>query len=248
MVKIPGGTLKMGSNDTLPAVGRFVQALPEFPEHDVPVRSFYLDRTEVTNRAFLEFLSKTGRLGMGRRPFGLKPTAVPHPPSSTHPVTRVQYAEAVEFAAWRGCCLPDEAQLEWAARGPESLSEPKNVPPDAPSERWIEVHAVDSDPLDRTDHWSQPIQGLYGNAGELTLFRMRPYPNLVRPLAGDTVRSGFVVRSGAFMESRKLQHLSLGYIKRASLLPESRNPDVGFRCVRPIAFRINALSQPFFKD
>jgi len=66
MIEIPGGTLKMGSNETLPAVGRFVQAQAEFPEHDVPVRAFYLDRSEVTNRAFLEFLSSTGRLAWGQ--------------------------------------------------------------------------------------------------------------------------------------------------------------------------------------
>ena len=55
MVEIPGGTLKMGSNDTLPSVGLVIQAPAEYPEHDVPVRPFYLDRTEVTNRAFLDF-------------------------------------------------------------------------------------------------------------------------------------------------------------------------------------------------
>ncbi len=244
MVEIPGGTLKMGSNDTLPAVGLFVQAPAEFPEHDVPVRAFYLDRTEVTNRAFLEFLSNTGRLAWGQSIWSAT-NGRPAPAELDDPVTRVNYSEAVEFAAWRGCCLPDEAQLEWAARGPESLNEPNNVPPDSPSARWIDLHAVDSDPLDRTDHWSQPILGLYGNAGELTLFRIRPYPNQVRSIAGFTAWSGFAVRSGALMESRKqkLEHISLGYIKRASLLPEDRNPDVGFRCVRPIAFRINVLAQ-----
>jgi len=154
----------------------------------------------------------------------------------------VNYSEAVEFAAWRGCCLPDEAQLEWAAgaREPERTEE---CSPDAPLKRWIDIHAVDSDPLDRTDHWSQPILGLYGNAGELTLFRIQALPNLVRSISGLTARSGFAVRSGAFLDSFKVKHLSLGYVKRASLLPDARNPDVGFRCARPIASRINVLAQ-----
>ncbi len=132
MVEIPGGTLKMGSNDTLPTVGRFHQLLSEFPEHEVPVRAFYLDRTEVTNRAFLEFLTKTGRLAWGES-IWTETNGSPAAAELDYPVTRVKFEEAVEFAAWRGCCLPDEAQLEWAARGPKSLSArrifPRALPP-----------------------------------------------------------------------------------------------------------------------
>ena len=247
MVEVPAGTLKMGSNKTPPRVGDFIQAPAEYPEHDVPVRSFYLDRTEVTNRAFVDFLSKTGRLAWGQ---SIWPETNGRPATAQldYPLTRVKYAEAVEFAAWRGCCLPDEAQLEWAAHGPKSLSEPKNVPPDAPNQRWIDLHAVDSDPVDLTDHWSQPIRGLYGNAGELSLFRIRPYPNQVRSIVASTAWSGFAVRCGASYDSISAKPLSLGYIKRGSVVPDYRSAYVGFRCARPIAFRINVLSQPLSEE
>jgi serine/threonine protein kinase/formylglycine-generating enzyme required for sulfatase activity len=243
MVEIPPGTLRMGSNETLPGEGMVRTAPPEFPEHDVPVRGFYLDRTEVTNRAFLEFLTRTGREGWGANIWP-ESGGRPEPGKLDWPVTRVTYQEAVEFAAWRGCCLPDESQLEWAARGPTRLKTPTNVPADVPPERWTQIHGVESDALDQTELWSQRILGLYGNAGELTLFRFRPYPHPDRTVSGSTSRIGFVARSGAFRDSLSSKIVSLGYLKRASLIPEARDSNVGFRCARSVQTRINLSPQP----
>jgi formylglycine-generating enzyme required for sulfatase activity len=241
MSEIQGGDLKMGSNETLPGQGVMRIAPPEYPEHEVTVPGFYLDRTEVTNRAFMAFLVKTGREAWGAN---IWPETGGRPESDhlDWPVTRVRRDEAVEFAAWRGCTLPDEAQLEWAARGPDGLTKPKPLVADASSQAWAQIHAVDSDPLDRTDLWSQPILGLFGNAGEMTLFRFRPYPHQDRYLSGSSARLGFTVRSGSFQDSLTAKLFALGYIKRASLIPEARNSHVGFRCARAIETRINVSS------
>jgi formylglycine-generating enzyme required for sulfatase activity len=51
MVWIPGGTLRMGSND------HYVE---EAPAHRVTVDDFLIDRTPVTNRQFKEFVNATG--------------------------------------------------------------------------------------------------------------------------------------------------------------------------------------------
>jgi eukaryotic-like serine/threonine-protein kinase len=236
MVEIKGGTLKMGSNDLLPGAGPKRGAPSEYPEHEVPVRDFYIDRTEVTNRAFVEFLVKTGREDW-RSSVWPDSGGHPDPAHLDWPVTHVKYDQAVEFAAWRGCCLPDEAQLEWAARGPAGLKRPANVPENGPSGPWARLHAVDADPLDQTTIWPQPIFGLFGNAGELTLFRFRPYPNLNRVASGRSARNGFVVRSGAFRESIDGNRLALGYLKRGVIMPEVARDEVGFRCVRSIETR-----------
>jgi formylglycine-generating enzyme required for sulfatase activity len=51
MVRIPGGTFRMGSNDHYPE---------EAPVHRVTVDGFWIDRTPVTNRQFKAFVKATG--------------------------------------------------------------------------------------------------------------------------------------------------------------------------------------------
>ena len=51
MVRIPGGTFRMGSNDHYPE---------EAPVHRVSVDGFWIDRTPVTNRQFKAFVRATG--------------------------------------------------------------------------------------------------------------------------------------------------------------------------------------------
>src|SRR6476661_4807862 len=51
MVRIPGGTFQMGSNDHYPE---------EVPVHRVTVDGFWIDRTPVTNRQFKTFVKATG--------------------------------------------------------------------------------------------------------------------------------------------------------------------------------------------
>lgn len=81
MVFIPGGTLKMGADNE--------QADPnEYPEHEVQINSFYMDKTEVTNRQFEEFVAATGYVTVAERPIiweDLKkevPPGTPKPPDS----------------------------------------------------------------------------------------------------------------------------------------------------------------------
>src|SRR5258705_7223298 len=50
MVRIPGGTFRMGSNDHYPE---------EAPVHRVTVDGFWIDRTPVTNRQFKAFVRAT---------------------------------------------------------------------------------------------------------------------------------------------------------------------------------------------
>jgi sulfatase modifying factor 1 len=51
MVRMPGGTFRMGSNDHYPE---------EAPVHHVTVDGFWIDRTPVTNRQFKQFVRATG--------------------------------------------------------------------------------------------------------------------------------------------------------------------------------------------
>src|SRR5258707_3320792 len=53
MVRIPGGTFRMGSDHHYPE---------EAPSHRVSVDGFWIDRTPVTNRQFKEFVNATGHV------------------------------------------------------------------------------------------------------------------------------------------------------------------------------------------
>ncbi|MDF2731899.1 MAG: hypothetical protein K0S92_529, partial [Desertimonas sp.] len=59
MVQVPGGTFPMGSDVHYPE---------EAPVHAVAVDGFSIDRVQVTNRAFVVFVSATGYVRVAERP------------------------------------------------------------------------------------------------------------------------------------------------------------------------------------
>ena len=125
MVKVPPGNFSMGSDSGEPA---------ERPIHDVTVSGFYLDRFEVTNAAFSEFVTATNhvtdpeRNGVGWHWTGEWKQVKgadwrhPHGPQSSieglgqHPVVQVSWRDAAAYCEWRRKRLPSEAEWERAAR------------------------------------------------------------------------------------------------------------------------------------
>lgn len=83
------------------------------------VRSFYVDRTPVTNVRYAEFLADTGELAphhwLGSRPPEGK---------EDHPVVAVSKAAAERYAQWAGKRLPTASEWELAARGPKGRAFP----------------------------------------------------------------------------------------------------------------------------
>ena len=71
MVRIPGGTFRMGSDKHYPE---------EAPVHRVTVDEFWIDRTPVTNRQFKEFVEVTGHVTSAKIAPDPKdyPGALPH--------------------------------------------------------------------------------------------------------------------------------------------------------------------------
>lgn len=120
MVRVAAGEFRMGAAS---AAG----GLPdEQPERSVFLDAFYIDRFEVTNDAYFQFVSSTGH----RVPENLNPAATlwkdrtPQPGIERHPVVNVSWTDADAYCRWVGKRLPTEAEWEKAARGTDARRYP----------------------------------------------------------------------------------------------------------------------------
>jgi iron(II)-dependent oxidoreductase len=114
-LRFPAGAYEIGAPDRGFAYDN------ERPRHEVELQSFEIDRTPVTNAAYIAYMGETGaeppmyweRAGGDwvRTAMGI---AVPVDPA--RPVVHVSWHEAEAFARWVGRRLPSE--FEWEAASP----------------------------------------------------------------------------------------------------------------------------------
>ncbi|MBI3584347.1 MAG: formylglycine-generating enzyme family protein [Nitrospinae bacterium] len=122
MVYIPGGEFIMGSNeDELMEIKKVYGKRggiegylfeKEKPKKRVFVKSFYIDKYEVTNAQYKKFIDATGHPA----PSGWN-NGKYQPGKANNPVLYVSWYDAKAYAKWAGKRLPTEEEWEKAARG-----------------------------------------------------------------------------------------------------------------------------------
>jgi formylglycine-generating enzyme required for sulfatase activity len=130
MVRIPGGTFRMGTNDQHP---HFSNANPE---HEVEVGAFWLDETEVTNAQFAAFVKATGYVTVAEQKPTLESIRAGLPPEAPDPPPEMMVPLSLVFVQPDGP-VPNNSSYWWKV---------------VPGASWKHPEGPGSDLKDRMNH------------------------------------------------------------------------------------------------
>ncbi|MBK9383997.1 MAG: SUMF1/EgtB/PvdO family nonheme iron enzyme [Planctomycetes bacterium] len=230
MVLVPGGSYTLG-----PAKGWTTGVAAA--ARTVIVKSFYLDRFEVTNAQYREFLgSLTRRKAEPFYPSTWSATEdgqLPQIPEGLedHPVTGVDLVAAMAYAEWRDARLPTEEEWEVAAAGPAALEYPwgeSYEPGKANSLDQLRGLAA------RVGAFAGDVSGfgafdLAGNASEWTA--SLPTGEVLRKPPTEGQVRNVIVRGGSFLSEDPRESLSSRY-RWPQPARGTQRSDLGFRCAK----------------
>ena len=228
----PAGTFIMGREGSEPG---------EAPAHRVRLSTFYIDKHEVTNRQFDQFVKESGPKAERDRALSREKGGVSL--SEDHPAVLVSGREAGEYADWAGKRLPTEAQWEMAARGNDNRLYPWGpFPPNWERPRMPhQIDAVMSFPSDLSPFGAYDMAG---NALEWTRdwFDSKYYANFLGTIAEDP--AGPSSRPPSSQRTVKGGSRQWIVTAREGIKYDSRLPFLGFRCVLPVEGPDNAFLPP----
>jgi formylglycine-generating enzyme required for sulfatase activity len=255
---IPGGKFQMGAQSSDPTAPAFdpKAGLDESPPHLVELTGFWIQPLEVQLSRYRNCIDKQLCASPSYPQSGYFRLAST---SRSGSVNGVHWSEAQTYCEHLGGRLPTEAEWEYAARGPDNNRFPwgnevhcadgqqaatlttraKDWPTNSPGNQdntasdWEEANCSHRQPPEQMGHRSEPFalrqlaggmwEWVYDYYGE-DYYADSPRKNPSGPEVG-TKR---VQRGGGWMSDRVWDFRSAA---RASLDPEMRLPDVGFRCV-----------------
>ena len=243
MALIPEGRFQMGSRN-----GDF----DEKPVHTVYVDAFYIDKYEVTNAQYKQFVDANPEWRKQRIPrayhngsylsdWNLNDYPIG---KGEHPVTYVSWYAAMAYAQWAGKRLPTEAEWEKAARG------------GAVGQRYPWGNSIDSGKANygtnsggttRVGNYPENNYRLYDMAGNVREWCLDAYQggfykssHRRNPLAGGTLtevvthftnlKDSRVLRGGSWGS----QALGTRVADRLGYAPTYAYPYVGFRCAKSV--------------
>ena len=221
MVKIAGGDFTMGRNDGKDR---------EKPAHPVTVKDFWMDKTEVTNAEYYDFVTAIGHTVPQHWVNG-KPLAG----NEKTPVRYVSYTDAKAFAEWRSkrdgreYRLPTEQEWEYAARNGSK----ENLYPWG--DEWTDGITViareDGEPLDvgsRTAGKNDAgVFDLIGNVWEWTDTKANVYPGSKGEIKA-AQKDDIMIRGGSAKE-KPSDGITSTF--RFNVAPDTKDKTLGFRLV-----------------
>ena len=247
MELIPAGEFRMGSNSGQDR---------EKPVHSVYVDAFYMDKYEVTNAEYAEFLNAKGKhaeggqiwLDIGDGDERIEYVSRKYQVKAgyeNHPVVEVSWYGAMAYAEWKGKRLPTEAEWEKAARGGLSgLKYPWGNTIDS-SRASYNNHVTDTTAVGKYAANGYGLYDMSGNVWEWCLdewnanfYSISPAQN---PLSGANsiqwlldnyigVKTYRVLRGGSW--DYNAAYVRVAY--RSNTTPTNTNNYVGFRCARAV--------------
>lgn len=216
MISVPSGSFTMGDQNGEP---------DEYPERQISVAAFRIDRAEVSNAAY--------RLCVRAKACDPGPHLDdPELGRDEHPVVGVTWEDARRFCAWVKKRLPTEAEWEYAAKGTDHRKWPWVGAFAAERANTAEGGIGSTRPVVSQTEGESPFGVLHmaGNAAEWvadyfdpTFYRTsKATQNPTGPEAGRER----VVRGGSFRDTSHLVRVSA----RRAKLPTEIDNTVGFRC------------------
>lgn len=212
MVEIPAGQYRVGSSD-----------VPGNPSRKVQTDGFYIDRKEVSNQEYKQFLAATN---YPTAPPGWQSRDFPEG-KANHPVEGVRYEDARAYARWADKRLPTEQEWEIATRGRDSNSFPWGTEAEHINERANTLEAQESGTVAVSTYkkGKSPF-GLFhtiGNVAEWTRTKIHLKEQ-------DETTTFSVVKGGSYLFPLSKSLPS----KRFLYDPKSQLKGIGFRCARDL--------------
>ena len=226
MILVPAGEYIRGSNNRLPDEG---------PQYKAKVKAFMIDKYEVTNLQYKQFIDATNR----KSPAHFRNRTYPKG-KVDHPVVFVSWFDADDYCKWAGKRLPTDIEWEKAARGNQDdrdypWGNDFDVSKVNSPVRWKSLNLQgDTTPVGTFEAGISPY-GLYdmsGNAWEWTDSWYKQYP-------GNTWSSENygelykVLKGGSWWDCSYYQcGVSAPVFNRSYFKQNIKNFSFGFRCAK----------------
>jgi serine/threonine protein kinase len=189
----------------------------------VSLPAFYIDKTEVSNRAYAEFCQATGHLVPDDFPEG----------QPDYPVVNVTIVDAHAFANWAGKRLPTAKEWEKAARGQDGRAFPWGNQADPAR---ANLKAKQAQPVNAYPEGASPygVLQMVGNVWELIEQLSPPSPEAIENFrikldpAPRKDEPWYQIRGESFEEP-----LAQAVIWDSTTVPARwKRPNIGFRCAK----------------
>lgn len=239
MVLIPKGEFIMGASEKYGVLGVEVCGSC-VPEHQVYLKSFYIDKYEVTVSQYKVFMSAARHSPpLQWTSLYMKDSPLPAV-RETEPITDVSWYDADAYCQWVGKRLPAEEEWEKAARGTDGRRFPwgnewkeeiantiEYYFKHNKKEVYISTFTVAEAGSFKGDVSPYGVYDMGGNVLEWTSSWFKPYPG------NESQRDAFeetykVVRGGSWMMDASYSFV----FNRVEHTPDINNPDFGFRCAK----------------